>query len=307
VWKVFTMKQVVINADDMGMSQGTNAAIARAFQEGILTSTSVMVTMPASTDALTHVIPDNPGLGIGIHLSLTEGKSVLEPAQIPLLVDEQGFFCKSFAQIYVLIKKKNRHVLQQIEREFEAQIEKIVSMNGIYIDHINSHHHVHMIPPIFDIVVRLAKKVHCSMVRLSHECYIKISPLTNPYYYMGPLINGNILKKILLSKFARENRKMLVNMGTSDYFFGLLHSANMDVKVLQYILQAIKPGVTEILSHPGVYMAPAQEGCTSTKTAKWLQSMGRSVELEALLAETLRQETVSQNIRLVRFSDVVGA
>ncbi len=128
----------------------------------------------------------------------------------------------------------------------------------------------------------------------------------SPYYYIAPFINGNILKKLLLSKFAHENRRMLANVRTSDYFFGVLHSAHMDVEVLRHILQAIKPGVTEILSHPGMYMAPAQDTYTSAKTARWLQSGGRSVELEALLAETLRQETLSQNIRLVRFRDVVG-
>ncbi|CAA9359468.1 MAG: Cellobiose phosphotransferase system YdjC-like protein [uncultured Nocardioidaceae bacterium] len=42
---------LIVNADDFGASKGINAGIARAHDTGIVSSTSLMVTMPAASDA----------------------------------------------------------------------------------------------------------------------------------------------------------------------------------------------------------------------------------------------------------------
>ena len=62
-------KHLIVNADDLGISQGTNRAIQQAFRHGIVTSASLMANMAAFCDAVDCVIPSNPGLGIGEHLS----------------------------------------------------------------------------------------------------------------------------------------------------------------------------------------------------------------------------------------------
>ncbi|MBC8231137.1 alpha-L-rhamnosidase N-terminal domain-containing protein, partial [bacterium] len=103
------MKKVIINADDLGISKGTNQAIMKDFREGILTSASLMANMPGYEDAVGKVIPNNPGLGIGIHLSLTIGKSVLDKSKIPLLVDESGYFKNSFFKLYKLVQNVYPH------------------------------------------------------------------------------------------------------------------------------------------------------------------------------------------------------
>jgi hopanoid biosynthesis associated protein HpnK len=296
-------KKVIINADDMGASKGTNAAIARAFREGILTSTSIIVTMPAYEDAIENVVLPNPSLGIGIHLSLTEGKSILNKSAIPLLVDENGYFNKKFVDIYIGTKKQ-RDVLQQIYKELDAQFNRVCS-DGIQIDHIDGHHHIHMIPPIFDIVIKLAEKYACPMVRLAHERFPFSTKGLYPSYYLSPLLNGNILKKILLSNFAKYNRKKFRNVWTSDHFFGVLHSGKMDMKNLLYIFRCIKPGITEIITHPSMYSILEADTYHYRKMEAWLRSRSRQVELEALLSEILRQEAERNGISLIRFSDVI--
>lgn len=301
------MKQVIINADDMGLSIGTNEAIDRAFKHGILRSASLMVNMPAYEDAIKNVIPDNPDLGIGIHLSLTEGKSVVDGSKIPLLVDEKGYFENSFIGIYNLINiKRCTGILSQIYKELDAQFEKLYS-EGIKIDHANGHHHIHMIPPIFDIVVRLMKKYNCRMIRLTDERFIFSITRWYPGYYLFPWINGNIMKKVLLSRFAKSNKRILENTRTSDYFFGVLHSGCMDIQVLRYVFNYIKSGVTEIASHPGLYNSPEPGEYRHKKMEKRLQSAGCRVEFEALLADSLRYEIERNDIYLTRFSNVVKA
>ena len=46
------MKQLILNADDFGFTRGVNEAIIRAYQEGILTSTTLMANGPAFDDAV---------------------------------------------------------------------------------------------------------------------------------------------------------------------------------------------------------------------------------------------------------------
>ena len=63
------MKALIVNGDDFGMSEGVNRGIVEAYVRGILTSTSMMVDMPASGDAA-RLAADHPLLGVGIHVVL---------------------------------------------------------------------------------------------------------------------------------------------------------------------------------------------------------------------------------------------
>ena len=57
------MKELIINADDFGLSTGANRAIIKAWREGILTSTSLMVTGEAFEEAVS-LARENPGLQV---------------------------------------------------------------------------------------------------------------------------------------------------------------------------------------------------------------------------------------------------
>jgi hypothetical protein len=47
------LKQLIVNADDLGLTPGVNRGILRAFQDGIVTSASLLVTGSAFDDAVT--------------------------------------------------------------------------------------------------------------------------------------------------------------------------------------------------------------------------------------------------------------
>lgn len=65
-------KYLIVNADDFGWSQEVNEGILKAHCEGIVTSVSLMTTMPGFEDAL-QKIKENPNLDVGIHLDATRG------------------------------------------------------------------------------------------------------------------------------------------------------------------------------------------------------------------------------------------
>lgn len=86
-----TNKQLIITSDDFGLSKGVNKAVEKAWQEGLLTCASIMPGGAAFKDAVA-IARRNPGLQVGLHLTLVQGQSVLPHTQIPNLVDKAGCF-----------------------------------------------------------------------------------------------------------------------------------------------------------------------------------------------------------------------
>ena len=83
---------LVVNADDLGVSRGATLAIVKAHREGIVTSASLAVTTPFYEHALEACARTNPGLGLGLHFTLTSGSPVSPLRSVPLLVDGAGAF-----------------------------------------------------------------------------------------------------------------------------------------------------------------------------------------------------------------------
>jgi len=63
-------KYCIINGDDFGFSRGINCGILEAHQQGVLTSTSVMVDYPAAGHAA-RLPREAPRLSVGLHVVLT--------------------------------------------------------------------------------------------------------------------------------------------------------------------------------------------------------------------------------------------
>src|ERR1700686_3217662 len=116
------MKELIINADDFGLSSGANRAIIKAWREGILTSASLMVAGEAFDEAVT-LARENPGLQVGLHLTLVQGRAVLSHGGFPSLADNMGDFPTDPVQAgmrYFFLKPLRR----QLRAEIEAQIVK---------------------------------------------------------------------------------------------------------------------------------------------------------------------------------------
>lgn len=315
------MKYVVINADDLGISLETNTAVLKAFRDGILTSTSVMPAMPAFPDALERVAAPNPELGIGLHLSLTGGMSIALPDEIPLLVDETQVFRHGFGGIRRLLGGRSREAaLEQIERELDAQFAAIEAA-GIAWDHVDSHQYVHMIPDIWNCVVRLAQTYRCPVIRLADErLRLKARSFGGMVRACGRF---NLAKKLLLSHWSGRNRRILDEtqegsqpIRAADHFVGVLDSGRMDAPALGRVLRSLPDGVTEIVMHPGLGTA-TRDGNGSNNTAapvgihradhQFLQSDNRRAELAALLDDDLRRMIDESGAQRARFRDCFQA
>jgi len=94
------LRQLVVNADDLGLTVGVNNGIFDAHDRGVLTSASVFANAPATADALRGV-RHRPSLGVGVHLALVDGTPMLPPNRVPTLVEDDGRFRASWKPFIV--------------------------------------------------------------------------------------------------------------------------------------------------------------------------------------------------------------
>src|SRR5271154_2160978 len=137
------MKELILNADDFGLTRGVNEGIIRSHCEGILTSATLMATGPAFDDAVERA-KATPTLGVGCHLVLMGGTAGAKPSEIPSLVDVNGLLPESLG-IFVTKVTSRSIQTRDIEIELRAQIQKILRA-GIEPTHVDTHKHTHVHP-----------------------------------------------------------------------------------------------------------------------------------------------------------------
>jgi hypothetical protein len=150
--------KVIINADDFGFSESVNLGIIEGHKNGIVTSTTIMVNMPAVEHAL-NLLKQNSSLGLGIHISLTVGKPI--SSNVNTLIKETGEF-------YGIAEIQNFANLEDVYKEAKAQIEKLI-FNGIYPTHLDSHHHVHTLKNFRYTFFELAKEYNLPIRIINEE------------------------------------------------------------------------------------------------------------------------------------------
>ncbi len=240
------MKELIINADDFGLSGGANRAIIKAYREGILTSASLMVGGAAFEQAVS-LARENPGLQVGLHLTLVQGRSALPPGEIPRLVDGKGSFTSDpvRAGMRYFFEKSLKN---ELYREIEGQICRF-RQTGISLSHIDGHLNIHMHPVVFDILLELMPKYGITSFRLTRE------NLPSNLSIDRRRAVGKMLDAFIFSSLARRCRPRLVKLGIfyTAEVKGLLNSGRMTEGYLLQALDGLTAGTTEIYFHPGCY------------------------------------------------------
>ena len=89
-----SMRHLIINGDDLGLSSGVNQAIFDLHQAEVLTSASLLVDGEAVEEALTQIKRHFPQLSLGLHLDFGE-----PPFRIDWLVKEIQRQWRKFIQL----------------------------------------------------------------------------------------------------------------------------------------------------------------------------------------------------------------
>lgn len=277
-------RAIVVNADDLGVSRGATLGIVKAHLNGVVTSASISPTGVDYSHAITLVKRDCPCLGVGLHFTLSAGKSICDPGKIPLLVDEQGRFKWEFLSLLKEIRLgRSSPLLAQIDLELEAQIQKLIS-DGIQPDHINSERHVHMIPGVFERVARAATRHSIRFVRGGKDFGFHTFQLSDAGIFF---LNGGVLKWALLRWLNRIGQRRVakelnVRVQFSDYFASYLYTGRLDLILPRLVLRAPE-GITEIMVHPGVPGESADADLGNKGLEQYLVHEDRHRELVACL------------------------
>ena len=136
------VRRLIVNADDFGLARSVSTGIIDVYQAGQLSSTTLMVNMPGTEEAV-DLAERHPGLGVGLHFNLTEGRPLTDARS---LVDSEGGFLLRGE----LIRRSVRGRLEpdEITRELTAQLDRFISL-GLTPTHLDSHQHIHMVPTVF--------------------------------------------------------------------------------------------------------------------------------------------------------------
>ena len=292
------MRNLIVNADDLGWTRGVNRGIVEAHRKGLVTSTTLLANGRAYDSAL-EAARQNPQLGIGVHLNLSDGPPTAPANQVPGLLNDAGELDGGPEGLLLLIARRGLQ-MEEVEREWDAQIRKIREC-GITPTHLDGHKHVQMLPGLFEMALRLAKKHGIRAIRVAHEESSLRSALST-----GAGQNANVVLKQgvqarglkLLARDARElaDREGIV---TADYFCGITQTGELTREGMEEFLEHLPEGTTELMCHPGYVDEDLR------KTATRLQE-SRKAELDILTDAGIRKTVASRGIRLINYG-FIGA
>jgi hopanoid biosynthesis associated protein HpnK len=278
---------VILNADDFGLSPGINRGIIEAFCNGILTSASLMAVGDAFEEAVA-LAHEYPRLSLGIHLTLVEGMPVLPPEKIPSLVTSNGRFFQSL-NTFLLRWLRGQIRMKEVQQEYAAQIEKALK-HGIRIDKLDSHMHLHLLPGIFQAVLAVATRYDIGAIRLPRDHVVR--------WVNRPRIGG-WWRRAILSSIATLRARPIAAAGLSysTRFSGIAESGQLTEETLIRLLEALQPGVTEVMLHPGY--------CDHI-VGRWPMSRRyeREQELKALTSPRVKALIERHEIELVSYQAV---
>jgi predicted glycoside hydrolase/deacetylase ChbG (UPF0249 family) len=124
------MKYCIVNGDDFGASQGINRGIIEAHNFGILTSSSLMMNMPHTDEAI-NKSRDLPSLSIGLHVTLTDEKAK------PLIDFGEPDDCRN---------------------ELQSQFDHFQELTARFPTHLDSHHNIHRDARILPFFLEMSEK-----------------------------------------------------------------------------------------------------------------------------------------------------
>lgn len=286
------MRQLIVNADDFGLTAAVSSGILDAHRDGIVTSTTLMANGGAF-DAAVSMSHRAPDLGIGVHLNLTDGEPVSPAPLIPSLVDRTGRLHLSPGRLLRSIVRRTVN-LTDVESELRQQITKVLNA-GILPTHLDGHKHVHVLPGVSDIVIRLAQEFSIGGIRCPREA----AP-------MGPtlLCSGNpraaVVKQYLVGRMvsglARRFEKKLAQAGLlfPAHFYGLSQTGFLNTQSTQHILGRLSDGVGELMCHPGYLDIDLVKAGTRLLAQ-------REVEIRALTAPSVRKLVTDRGIQLISY------
>jgi hopanoid biosynthesis associated protein HpnK len=286
------LKQLIVCADDFGLDTAVNEAVETAHRDGILTCASLMVGAPAADDAVARA-RRLPGLRVGLHLVLVEGRPTASSAAIAALVDHDGAFDSRMVRAgfrFFFLPQLRRQLAIEIRAQFEA-----FRATGLELDHVNAHKHMHLHPTVAGLIVAIGRDYGLSAMRVPAEPEA-------PLRHAGAVRSfPQRIAATLLGLWVELLRWRLRRAGVvvNDHLFGIAWSGAMTEARVLDLLPHMPDGVSEIYFHPA--------STRSVALARTMPDYRHAEELAALVSPAVRRRIVETGIDLISYRDLLAA
>ena len=230
---------LVVTADDVGLHAGMTDGAIEAHERGIVTACSVV---PAGRDfaRAADQLRERPSLAVGVHLTLVGARPLSTPGEVPSLVGRDGALLPGFG-VFLRRYYAGNIAPEHVEWELRRQIEAVRNA-GLSVSHINGHQHLHVLPRVYDVVMRLAAEYGIAFVRTPVDRQPRHVPL------------ARWLAVAALSRYARAARRRgptCERARVGDGTIGIAQAGHLTVGRIAALLPLVG-GITELVCHPGL-------------------------------------------------------
>lgn len=277
---------VIINADDLGATRSANQAIARMFRSHAITSASIMVPADAAREAA-RLCATEYTMHVGIHITLTSDKNrpykpISNPQTISSLTNEFGYFYDEVSDFEMNADP------EEVRIEVEAQIQNALSL-GIEPTHLDSHagsilglyHNRDFLEVVFDLCQKYALPFGLPARILDHPGF----SLEQKQRFSERVRLANLLGVRLINDIAGL-----------PYHFRSDEGYQGAKKELIKQLHHLKPGITQLTTHPATADDEHEERSASDVKREW--------EFRLYKDPDVREAMKDQNLKLISWKNI---
>jgi chitin disaccharide deacetylase len=287
-------RRLIVNADGFGFGAGaTNGILEVIAAGGAVTSVSVNANFP-DAERTAELVRLSPRISIGVHLNPVVGPPCLPPQEVPSLVSKNGQF---HGQAFLRFLNSGRIAEDELEAEFDAQIERIRHLAGENLTHLDSHQHSHL--HYLPLLIRLSRKwrIPCARTNASLICLEAPRPAaarTLAYSRRPHLLAGHLYRRWQMQTLRRAG------IACADRIVSVGH-AGMGRKTVkenwERVFKNLPLGTYEMICHP------AHPDATLRSYARYVDE--RQSEMMILRRPELRAAAAAAGVALISFFDLM--
>lgn len=247
--------KLLIQADDYAMTKAVSLGIIEGIKNGVIRNTGMFTNMEWSEECVEWIIPYLNIINLGIDLNISTGKPILPANQLPTLVNQEGVFLTSWEsrELDEQFENKNHASMEEVRMEFEAQIQKFITLVGKNPDYI--HGHAYSTKEISQIQKELSNKYDIPYTSdiCKRVCGFEMDEYRIPWYKKPATVDNQLNSS--LSDYILNNKDELLN---KDYCLIIGHMGYVDVDLME-------------LSSYHLYRIKDLEGVTCSKVIEWIK------------------------------------
>jgi predicted glycoside hydrolase/deacetylase ChbG (UPF0249 family) len=292
-----SVRRLIVNADDFGLTDGVNRAILETHVGGIVTSATLMAN-GAAFDAAVQRARAAPALSIGCHVALVDAAPVSAPGAVDTLLAirsaEPGNFHSRLPAVAARALLGGFDPDQLVE-EITAQIRAVQSA-GITVTHLDTHKHTHVFPEILRALLRAARICGVPAIR---NPFVPTAAVRATQFAGQPRLWKRYGQVRALRSFARQFREKVRRAGlvAPDGIVGVVETGSVSSSLLRQMLTNLPDGTWELICHPGY-----DDGDLRSIGTRLIES--RDQERQLLMSDELRTFLQQHEIQLISYREL---